>query len=269
MKYVVLDKKVGETPLGALEKWRSENPLYATTPAAYAGRLDPMASGKLLILLGEECKRQRAYTNLDKAYEIEVLFDIGSDTGDILGVPTYAKQATQFDTDTLDQVLQGEIGEHTLAYPAFSSKTVGGKPLFLYALEGALGTIEIPTHTEHIYSLKQKGVSSVSSRDIRSRIIDLLTRVPRTTEPSKQIGEDFRIERIRGAWESLFANVRERDFIVLNLRVICGSGTYMRSLAPRLGEALGTKALALSITRTRIGTYFPLGRWGFWTRTYV
>ena len=88
-RFIVLEKKV-ETPLMAIQAWKKACPAYADVLASYAGRLDPMASGKLLILLGEECKRQRAYTDLDKAYEIEVLLDVGSDTGDALGVPAYA-----------------------------------------------------------------------------------------------------------------------------------------------------------------------------------
>ena len=65
-KWVVIDKEVGETPLMSLQKWKRVNPAYANISASYAGRLDPMASGKLLVLLGEECKKQKAYTNLDK-----------------------------------------------------------------------------------------------------------------------------------------------------------------------------------------------------------
>jgi tRNA U55 pseudouridine synthase TruB len=40
----------------------------------------PMASGKLLVLLGEECKHQENYHSLDKEYEFSVLLGIGSDT---------------------------------------------------------------------------------------------------------------------------------------------------------------------------------------------
>lgn len=74
----MLWKEVGETPFAALSKWRKENPKYQDTPACYAGRLDPMAKGKLLILLGNECKKKDHYTGLDKEYEREVLFDVGT-----------------------------------------------------------------------------------------------------------------------------------------------------------------------------------------------
>jgi len=267
-RFVVLDKKIGETPLAALEKWRSENPKYAEVSASYAGRLDPMASGKLLILLGDECKRQRAYTNLDKEYEIEVLLDLSSDTGDVLGMPEYAHKETAKDVETL-AALRCERGVHLRDYPIFSSKTVQGKPLFLHALEGNISSIEIPEHIEHIYSIKNQSSYIIPLQELKIRIHAFLDLVPRTQQSSKRLGEDFRVNAIRAQWESILNKMPERNFTVLRLRVTCASGTYMRSLAGRIGFSLGTQALALSIKRTNMGTYFSLGHgMGCWLRTY-
>ncbi|MEK7086259.1 MAG: hypothetical protein AAB709_00150 [Patescibacteria group bacterium] len=267
-RFIVLEKKVGETPLMAIQAWKKACPAYADVLASYAGRLDPMASGKLLILLGEECKRQRAYTDLDKAYEIEVLLDVGSDTGDALGVPAYAHKKTILEKKKLAAVLRRERGAYARAYPAFSSKTVSGKPLFLHALEGTLPFSEIPEHIERIYRIQSIDSYSIPSSELEASINAFLDCVPRTHEPSKRLGADFRVDAIRAHWESLFKEMPERNFTVLRLNVVCASGTYMRSLAGRIGTALGTRALALSIKRTKIGNYIPLGTTGFWLRTY-
>lgn len=262
---VVIDKKVGETPLTALNEWKEQNPEYKNVPASYAGRLDPMASGKLLVLLGEECKRQKEYTKLDKEYVIEVLLDVGSDTGDALGLVEYSGKKTPVDNfSRLGEILRSEEGSHVRKYPIFSSKTVAGKPLFLYALEGTISNIEVPVHEELLYKIKFLGVTSLSNSELSARIGDFLTRVPCSTEPSKALGADFRIDEVRRSWDSLLESTRECNFAVISLRVTCGSGTYMRSLAPRIGEELGTRALALSIHRAKIGVY----RWGFWIRQY-
>ncbi|MFA7302351.1 MAG: hypothetical protein WC030_01210 [Candidatus Paceibacterota bacterium] len=256
-KYVVVEKLSGETPLAAIGRWKGEHPEYAEVPASYAGRLDPMASGKLLVLLGEECRRQKEYTKLDKEYEIEVLLDIGSDTGDALGLAEYAGKTTPVDNfSRLDEILRAEEGSHVRPYPHFSSKTVQGKPLFMYALEGTLSTIQIPTHAEHIYRIKRRDVTSLSAVKLSQRVDAFLAKAPTSDEPSKALGADFRIEAVRASWQRLISEARDREFVVLSLRVVCGSGTYMRSLAPRLGEALGTRALALSIRRTKIGRYW-------------
>jgi tRNA U55 pseudouridine synthase TruB len=45
-----LYKNVGETPLECLERFRVENSEYKDVPMTYAGRLDPMAEGVLIVL---------------------------------------------------------------------------------------------------------------------------------------------------------------------------------------------------------------------------
>jgi tRNA pseudouridine55 synthase len=39
------------------------------------------------------------------------------------------------------------------------------------------------------------------------------------------------------------------------IRVVCGKGTYIRSLARDIGEALGSGAYLTRLTRTRVGDY--------------
>lgn len=252
-RYVVFNKQVGETPLEALKAWKKENLAYTEVPASYAGRLDPMAEGKLLVLLGEECKKQKLYTKLDKEYEIEVLLDVGSDTGDALGLVEYSGKETFPTKSDLAVVLRNERGNHIRAYPRFSSKTVNGKPLFLYSLEGTIDDIDIPEHEERVYAVSHLGTAIVGHVELQKHIEDFLQKVPMTDEPSKALGADFRITLVTTSWKKLFEEAGERKCTVLRLRVVCGSGTYMRTLAPRIGEALGTRALALSIKRTKIG----------------
>lgn len=267
MRYVVLDKRVGQTPLATIRTWKQKNTAYADISACYAGRLDPMASGKLLVLLGEECKQLHSYTHLDKEYDIEVLLDISSDSGDVLGLPTYSGKETFAGKNIIHNILYAEQGSHLRAYPAFSSKTVNGKPLFLYALEGTLSQIQVPMHLETIYRIQFEGSSTISGRELAKRVEEFLAHVPRTDEPSKRLGEDFRVDAVQTHWQPLLRAQQGRDFCVLRLRVACASGTYMRSLAGRIGSALGTNALALSIRRTRIGKYISLWRgigWWLW-----
>jgi len=252
--YVLLYKEVCQTPLEAITAWKVANPLYTDIPASYAGRLDPMAEGMLLVLLGEECKRQEKYRGLDKEYEIEVLLDFSTDTGDVLGMPIYASVETRPSPAEIKNVLRRQTGTKTVAYPVFSSKTISGKPLFLYALEGTLGTIEIPRHNETIYSIKQESLFEIPAEELHARIQSMLSKAPRSDEPSKELGADFRQDEIREKWSSLFEEIPHRTYTVLTLSVACASGTYMRTLAERIGADLDTKGLCLSIKRTRMGT---------------
>ena len=71
-KVILLNKKEGETPLEALEVFRKrktkQKKEYKDVKMTYAGRLDPMAEGLLIILTGEECKNKEKYLVLDKEY---------------------------------------------------------------------------------------------------------------------------------------------------------------------------------------------------------
>lgn len=251
MTHVVLDKKIGQTPLQAIEEWKAIHPEYADIPATYAGRLDPMAEGLLLVLFGEECKKKDRYIGLDKEYVVEVLLGVGSDTGDVLGI--VQADRVPISLASLSEILHAEVGTHQRAYPAFSSKTVAGKPLFLYALEGTIDTISIPEHPETIYGITLSGTEDIDADTLRARISQLLALAPKSDEPSKSLGADFRIDAVRSSWDAALS--AQDSYTVLNLTVSCGSGAYMRTLAERIGAALSTHALALSIRRTRIGDF--------------
>ena len=90
-----LYKERGETPLERIERFRKTHPEYRKLPMSYAGRLDPMAEGVLLVLVGEENRNRETHLSLTKKYEFDVLFGFATDTYDVLGVLTDAvlKQA--------------------------------------------------------------------------------------------------------------------------------------------------------------------------------
>src|SRR3989344_2297636 len=86
-----LYKKEGQTPLEAMEEFRKENLEYKDQKMTYAGRLDPMAEGVLLILTGDDCKEKQKYLGLNKEYEFEILWGFQTDTYDILGLDPMAE----------------------------------------------------------------------------------------------------------------------------------------------------------------------------------
>lgn len=267
-RYIVLEKKRGETPLQAIEEWKRSHPEFADVPASYAGRLDPMASGKLLVLLGEECKRKDRYIGLDKEYEVMIALDLSTDTSDALGLAKYAGKQTDASESDIRKALAKLTGSHRAPYPGYSSKTVNGTPLFMYALRGKLDTIVIPEHIETIYKTTLIDLKQVSKDELSARIGLDLNIVPTSDEPSKELGQDFRQHEIRARWKEVFDSLPERQFSILTLRITCASGTYMRSLSSRLAQELGTTAFALSIHRSKIGRYVSIGPFGFWSKLF-
>lgn len=268
-RYTVLDKKVGETPLQCLEKHRIENPTLYGVSMAYAGRLDPMASGKLLVLIGDECKVQEKYHNLDKEYEFEVLFGVSSDTGDVLGLLTTC-EVSCIEKWTLTQTIQKFIGDIQLPYPHFSSKTVKGKPLHVWKLEGKIDTVEIPTKLSTIFNLKLIELKKVTAQEAYVYATQKIETISKVTETSKALGNDFRRSDIRLSWKKFINEDKsEQELYVAKFACIASSGTYMRTLAEMIAKELNTCGLAYSIHRTKIGKYkriFP--GFGFWTKMF-
>lgn len=221
-------KEIGETPLEALERLRASRPELTSVPMTYAGRLDPMAEGELIILIGDECKDKEKYLGLDKEYEIEIILGIKTDTFDALGLAELGKHSST------DIDLNAYIGKFKQEYPPYSSKTVNGKQLHELARANELSE-EIPTKEVEIYSIENLGERTIASNDLKNEILRKISLVK----------GDFRQEEIKKRWNEVLGNDSD-SFKCLEIRVKCSSGTYMRSLAEKMG------GFALSINRTRI-----------------
>ena len=251
-RYVILDKVVGETPLDCLERYRSTNVNLVDVPMAYAGRLDPMASGKLLVLIGEECKRQEDYHALDKEYVFSVLFGVASDTGDVLG-RLKVSDAFQVSDSKLHVVSESLIGDITLSYPAYSSKTVQGIPLHTWAVSGRLDEIEIPTYTSSIYNLEYLESTYLTGEAVHTDTLTRINSLPPVTDPKKSLGNDFRRTDVRADWQRFKEEYANSIFQIAHFRCVSASGAYMRSLAEVIADNCNTLGLAFSIHRTKIG----------------
>ena len=108
-----------------------------------------------------------------------------------------------------------------------------------------LDEITIPSHdvfVENIEIIKEDFISGA----------ELLEKI------KKDIGSvkgDFRQDEILSIWRDTLKNKLENKYKILKLRVSCGSGVYVRSIAHELGKKLGVPALALNIKRTKVGEY--------------
>lgn len=244
---------------------------------AYAGRLDPMASGKLLVLLGDECKNQTQYHGLDKEYQFSVLLGIGSDSHDVLGrLYTNLTQETELsatktvaasrDTPRIPPTLSENLvaatkmftGNIELPYPHFSAKTVQGKPLHMWTLEGRLDEIVIPTKKSTVYSLHLDSIETTSRERLCAEARNKIDSIPEVTDARKALGNDFRRADVRQDWEDICADDSLPNFYhIAHFTCVASSGTYMRTLAHFIGVQLNTPALAWSIHRTEIGNFNP------------
>ena len=281
-KVIVLNKKEGETPLECLDDFRVKNKKYKEVKMTYAGRLDPMAFGLLLVLTGDETKNKEKYLKLDKEYEFEILFGFATDTYDVLGkvldtydvlgipkvnnflrssvtrVPIPARPFKNHSPlefrNEIQQNLKEFTGKFIQKYPIYSSKTVKGKPLFSYARSGK--DVEIPERIVNVKSLKFVKLRKINKKKLLENIERRIKKVngPASTREGKPTrGGDFRQEEILKIWRKKLR--REDNFYIASFKIKCSSGTYVRGIANSLGEKLNIPSLAFSIKRTRIGKY--------------
>lgn len=243
-----LYKTRGETPLQRLERFRKANPEYKNVPLSYAGRLDPMAEGVLLVLAGEANKKRTDYLGLEKEYTFDVLFGFATDTYDILGVMSDSVTRSSHKpvrAPLLVEYVAQMSGERTQKYPPFSSKPLEGKPLFVHARKGDLTKFDLPEHKIEIFSASLVGMKRVNDKDLLEEVERVIALVK----------GDFRQERILHLWRDTLRVLYGMTFDIATINVHCSSGTYVRSLANELGEQLGVPALAMRILRTRVGKY--------------
>jgi tRNA pseudouridine(55) synthase len=240
-----LYKQLGETPRERLERLRQAQPHYAHEVLSYAGRLDPMAEGVLLCLVGSANKRREAYLELNKEYVLDILFGFDTDTYDILGRVMETGDASAVTRESVRKGLNEFRGHVAQEYPPYSSKTVEGKSLFEWARQGALSSLVLPSRTVNIYDLRVEAMYRVKEAE-------LLTYITGSVE---KVNGDFRQEEIVTTWKKYLKSTGTREFPCATVKIECSSGTYARSIAHGLGQELGVSALALHILRTQVGDY--------------
>jgi tRNA pseudouridine55 synthase len=240
-----LYKNLGETPRERLERLRLEKPLYEGEVLSYAGRLDPMAEGVMLCLVGAANKRREEYLDLSKEYTLDILFGFSTDTYDVLGKIVNTGDSSTITKEKLQKGLNEFRGEVSQEYPPFSSKPVEGKSLFEWARAGGLSALTMPKRNVVVYHIDVAAMYKVNEVTLHNFIESSIGKVE----------GDFRQDEILAGWRRKLDPKNGRSFKCATVHVSCSSGTYVRSIAHQLGRELGVPALALHILRTKVGDY--------------
>ncbi len=240
-----LYKQLGETPRERLERLRIQKPHYEHEVLSYAGRLDPMAEGVMLALVGSANKRRDAYLELSKEYVLDILFGFSTDTYDVLGRVMETGDSSGIEKAAVQKGLNEFRGHIDQEYPPYSSKTVEGKSLFEWARNNALGALVMPSRTVTIHHIHVETMYKIPEPMLLNYIEDGVARVT----------GDFRQDEVLRLWRRHLKKEGDREFLAATVKIECTSGTYARSIAHGLGKELGCPALALHILRTKVGEY--------------
>jgi len=162
-----------------------------------------MASGVLVVLLGEATKLSALVMDHTKTYEAEVRLGVATDTLDAEGAVIEAVEIPPgvVDRARIEALLPTFVGEVMQVPPRYSALKVDGRT--------------------HMSRARAGEDFEVAARPATCLGLELLALTPTG----------------------------------LSLRVECGKGYYVRSLARDLGAALGVPAHLAALRRTRVGAF--------------
>jgi tRNA pseudouridine55 synthase len=154
---LLVDKPIGWTSFDVVNKIRrlvQTSGLYTggkkRFPVGHTGTLDPLATGLLVLLLGNYTKHAPALTKLDKVYDVTMRLGQTSTTGDGEG----EKRDVSTVQPTLEQIqaaAQQYIGDIMQTPPAFSAVKINGQRAYKLARAGqAVELKPRPVHIERI-----------------------------------------------------------------------------------------------------------------------
>jgi len=135
---LLVDKPKGWTSFDVVAKVRSlarQATGDKKIKVGHAGTLDPMATGLLIVLIGNYTKKQDEFMKLDKVYEAELTLGATSDTYDAEGTITSVSDVVP-SVDLLQQTLNGFIGSIEQMPPAYSALKINGKKAYELARKG-------------------------------------------------------------------------------------------------------------------------------------
>ena len=122
-----------------------------TRKVGHTGTLDPIATGLMVLCVGEGLKLVELLTGHDKDYIAKVKLGIKTDTYDITGKVLEEKDY-YLEKDELINVLNSFNGEYLQEVPIYSSIKVNGKKLYEYARNNE--EVVLPKHLVKVSNIK-------------------------------------------------------------------------------------------------------------------
>lgn len=123
-----------------------------TKKVGHFGTLDPLATGLLIIGVGDYTKVNNLLENDDKEYVAEVLVGVSTDTYDVEGTVLKANKSFEINEDILKKTLSKFKTTYMQEVPIYSATKLNGKKLYQYAREGV--KVELPKKEVTINSIE-------------------------------------------------------------------------------------------------------------------
>lgn len=198
--FLVVDKPGGMTSnqvVGVVKK------ATGTKKVGHAGTLDPMATGAMVLAVGNVTRLIKYVQDQPKEYLATALFGVATDTLDADGA-VLTREPMNIASEDVEALVPRFTGTISQIPPMVSALKKEGRRLYELAREGEL--VERDARAVEIHELEIMSVGAPPYPEVE-------------------------------------------------FRVVCGKGTYVRSLADDMASVLGGSAHLTALRRTRIGSH--------------
>jgi tRNA pseudouridine55 synthase len=237
--WLILDKPLGlgSTQAVSAVKRALRTGGYSKAKVGHGGTLDPLATGVLPIALGEATKLAGRMLDGDKVYDFTIRFGVETATLDAEG-EVVATSDVRPTSAAVDGVLGRFTGPIAQVPPAYSALKVDGQRAYDLARAGE--EVVLPTRDVTVFSLVPCQTATQASSPRAWPGVHGAAQPPAQDERARwmpgQARHDGGVEEV-----TLTAHVSK--------------GTYIRSLARDIAQALGTVGHVTYLRRVRAGPF--------------
>ncbi|MBT8468158.1 MAG: tRNA pseudouridine(55) synthase TruB, partial [Deltaproteobacteria bacterium] len=144
---LIVDKPAGCTSHDVVQRVRKA---IQQRSVGHAGTLDPLATGVLVVAIGEGTKLVSHLQSDDKRYEVSIVLGAETDSLDADGEVTDRAEVPTLDRAAVERALQPFIGRHPQTAPKLSAIKLGGTPLHRRIRRGE--EVEAPVREVELHS---------------------------------------------------------------------------------------------------------------------
>ena len=241
----------------------------------HAGTLDPLATGVLLVCIGNACKRAQELQDHDKEYIARIRFGATTPSYDLEKEVDRRFPYEHITADAVRAALPAFLGEQEQVAPLFSAKSVDGvrayelaRKLYRAGKTEAIDAAALETLQRNRITISELELLDCTEDGIGvSEPMATLGRVrgrgPQPCEArcewegSRSDGSDTPMPSSNSTASSRIhvADTSALGLPEATIRIACSKGTYIRAFARDLGETLGSGAHLSGLIRSRSGDY--------------
>ena len=206
----------------------------------HAGTLDPLATGVLLVCIGDACKKAQMLQDHDKEYIAGIRFGATTPSYDLEKEIDRHFPFEHISADAVRAALPAFLGEQEQVAPLFSAKSIDGV---------------------RAYELARKLYRQGRAEELDAAAMDSLQRNRIVISELELLSFGASVPVAPLDMESRASsriNVADTSALGLpeaSIRIGCSKGTYIRAFARDLGEAVGSGAHLSSLIRSRSGDF--------------